>query len=82
LHAIGIGAQGRQSDIENLLSRAGVFGLKRNEAEQTVAHTLDLMESANDYFRDYGVPDVDAGMLTRICQRFAEPSPTHPRVMQ
>lgn len=80
LHAIGIGAQGRQSDIENLLSRAGVFGLKRNEAEQTVAHTLDLMESANDYFRDYGVPDVDAGMLTRICQRFAEPSPRHPQV--
>lgn len=80
LHAIGIGGQGRQSTIENLLSRAGVFGLKRCDAEQITEETLGMMASANDYFRAYGVPEVDAGMLTRICQRFIEPRSGQPRI--
>jgi len=78
LHAIGIGGQGRQSSIENVLSRAGVFGMKRCDAEQIIEQTLEMMASANDYFLDYGLPEVDAGLLARICQRFVELSPGQP----
>ena len=45
-----------------------------------IEKTLEMMASANDYFLDYGVPEVDAVMLTRICLRFVEPSPGQPGI--
>lgn len=73
-HAIGIGDQGRLSNLENALSRAGVFGLKDTEAADILDRVFERTADAKNYFKKYGVPEADCWMLSRICARFNDNS--------
>jgi len=63
LHGIGIGQDGRNGTIENLLSHANRFGLKRFKAERIIKEVLDLVSQWSHYFKQCGVGDGDIERL-------------------
>lgn len=66
-HAIGVGDQGRASSFENVLSRAGSFGLTADQAMQIVDEVVSVTVESASYFQRYGVPESDTELLSAIC---------------
>jgi len=62
-HGIGIGLDGRNGTIENLVSQSERFGLKRFKAEKIIRDVLDLVSEWPSYFRQHGVGDGDIERL-------------------
>ncbi|XPF94261.1 type II toxin-antitoxin system HipA family toxin [Colwellia sp. RE-S-Sl-9] len=62
-HGMGIGTDGRNGTVENLLSQAKRFGLKRFKAEKIIKETLDLVSEWRRYFKNHGVGDGDLERL-------------------
>ncbi|MGB0938219.1 MAG: type II toxin-antitoxin system HipA family toxin [Colwellia sp.] len=62
-HGMGIGLDGRNGTIENLLSQSERFGLKRFKAEKIIKEALGLVSEWAYYFKNHGV---GAGDLERL----------------
>ena len=62
-HSIGIGLDGRNGTIENLLSQSERFGLKRFKAKKVIDEVLDLVSQWPCYFKKHGVGDGDLERL-------------------
>ena len=65
-HGIGIGLDGRNGTIENLLSQSERFGLKRFKAEKIIKEVLDLVYQWPYYFKEHGVGDGDLERLKAV----------------
>lgn len=65
-HGIGIGLDGRNGTIENLLSQSERFGLKRFKAEKVIKEVLDLVSQWPCYFKKHGVRDGDLERLKGV----------------
>ena len=65
-HGIGIGLDGRNGTIENLLSQSERFGLKRFKAEKIIKEVLDLVSQWPYYFKEHGVGDGDLERLKAV----------------
>ncbi len=65
-HGIGIGLDGRNGTLENLLSQSERFGLKRFKAEKIVKEVLDLVSQWPFYFKQHGVGDGDIERLKAV----------------
>jgi len=63
---MGIGIEGRNGTIENLLSQSERFGLKRFKAEKTIKETLDLVSEWPFYFKKNGIGDGDIERLKSV----------------
>lgn len=66
LHGMGIGEQGRQATIDNLLSSAKRFGLSEQCAKQVVQRTQELVVQWPTYFAKLGVGSGDLERLKAI----------------
>lgn len=65
-HGIGIGLDGRNGTIKNLLSQSERFGLKRYKAEKIIKEVLDLVSQWPHYFKKHGVGDGDIERLKAV----------------
>jgi serine/threonine-protein kinase HipA len=65
-HGMGIGLNGRDGTIENLLSQSERFALKRFKGEKIVKEALDLVSQWPHYFNKYGVGDGDIERLKAV----------------
>ncbi|GAW95982.1 MULTISPECIES: type II toxin-antitoxin system HipA family toxin [Colwellia] len=65
-HSLGIGLDGRNGTIENLLSQTERFGLKRFKAEQIIKESLALVSQWPTYFKQHGVGDGDIERLKAV----------------
>nr|WP_231295858.1 HipA domain-containing protein [Colwellia sp. PAMC 21821] len=62
-HGMGIGLDGRNGTIENLLSQSERFGLKRFKAEKIIKESVELVSQWSYYFKKHGVGDGDLERL-------------------
>ena len=65
-HGMGIGLDGRDGTIENLLSQSERFGLKRFKAERIIKEVLGLVSQWQYYFKKHGVGDGDIERLKAV----------------
>ncbi len=65
-HGIGIGVDGRNGTIHNLLSQSERFGLKRFKAEKIIKEVLALVSQWSYYFGKNGVGDGDIERLKSV----------------
>jgi serine/threonine-protein kinase HipA len=65
-HGIGIGLDGRNGTIDNLLSQSERFGLKRFKAKKIIREALDLVSQWPYYFKEHGVGDGDLERLKAV----------------
>lgn len=65
-HGMGIGIEGRNGTIENLLSQSERFGLKRFKAKKIIKETLDLVSEWPSYFKKNGIGDGDIERLKSV----------------
>lgn len=68
-HAIGVGLDGRHSTINNVMSRAGVFGVSEDQAHTIVNEVQAITRLSMDFYEKHGVPEGDARMLSDICNQ-------------
>lgn len=65
-HGIGIGLDGRNGTIENLISQSQRFGLKPFKAKKIVQEVLELISQWTYYFKKHGVGDGDLERLKAV----------------
>lgn len=65
-HGIGIGLDGRNGTIDNLLSQSERFGLKRFKANKIIKQTRELVSQWPSYFKKYSVGDGDLERLKAV----------------
>ena len=65
-HGIGIGQDGRNGTIENLLSQSLRFGLKRFKAERIIKDVIELVSQWQHYLMQHGVGEGDIERLKAV----------------
>lgn len=65
-HGLGIGVDGRNGTIENLLSQSERFGLKRFKANKIIKNVVALVSQWPIYFKQHGVGDGDIERLKAV----------------
>ena len=71
-HGIGIGENGRQGDVSNLLSQSLRFGLKSFKARKMIDEVRQLTREWPTYFKQHGVSTEDIERLKTIVPTLAE----------
>jgi serine/threonine-protein kinase HipA len=63
--AIEVGDRGTESSIENALTRASSYGLKKDAARAIAGEVAAVVDGWQDHFRALGVRDVDLAALSQ-----------------
>ncbi|MPY24552.1 type II toxin-antitoxin system HipA family toxin [Shewanella sp. YLB-07] len=71
-HGIGIGKEGRQGSVDNLLSQASRFGLSQPKATKIINEVKELTHEWPRYMVDNGVGDGDIKRLKHIIHQFVQ----------
>ncbi|MBE1299727.1 MAG: type II toxin-antitoxin system HipA family toxin [Alteromonadaceae bacterium] len=66
IHSLGLGENGREGTIDNLLSQSVRFGLKPFKARRIVSHVQELVAQWPAYFRQHGVGEGDIERLRAV----------------
>jgi serine/threonine-protein kinase HipA len=63
--AIEVGDRGTESSIDNALTRASSYGLKKDAARAIAREVASVVDGWQDHFRGLGVRDVDLAVLSQ-----------------
>ncbi len=66
MHGIGLGENGREATVENLLSQSLRFGIKRFKAKKVIDEVTELTREWQQYFSHLGVGQGDIERLKAI----------------
>ncbi len=65
-HALGIGRQGRQRSLQNVVTAAEAFGLSGDEAKVVIDEVVGVASGWRKLFCDAGVTQKDVGVLENV----------------
>ena len=66
VHSLGLGDNGRDASIDNLLSQSKRFGIRSDKAKNIITKTMDLTSSWAHYFSKNGVSEFDIEVLKTV----------------